>query len=76
MIDARGSSSKSHWIYNKTKRARIQYKNDINMPINVHRLNSKLDIGYRDIRQFKETKLTKELDKIIIPMSSEYENKI
>ena len=76
MIDARGSSSKSHWIYNKTKREGIEYKNDINMPRNVHILNYKFNIGYRDIRKFKETKLTKKLNKIIIPFYSKYENKI
>ena len=49
---------------------------DINMPRNVHRLNSKFGIGYRDIRKFKETKLMKKLNKIIIPLYSKYENKI
>ena len=49
---------------------------DIKMPRIIHRLNSKIDIGYRDIRQFKETKLTKKLNNIIIPLSLEYEIKI
>ena len=59
MIVPSGSSSKSCWIYNRTKRAGIQYKNDINIPRNVHRLNSKFDIGY--IRKYKETKENKPL---------------
>ena len=50
-----GSSSKYRWINNRTKRARIKYMDDINMLRNVHRLNSKFDIDYRDIRKFKET---------------------
>ena len=46
------------------------------MPRNVHILNYKFNIGYRDIRKFKETKLTKKLNKIIIPLYSDSEKKI